>query len=677
MALNFEILDTYQTWRVDKVFTAAVTNILTSATHGLVDDDEIMVYSGNNPAPVLPAPLTQETLYFVKRIDANTFYLALTPGGATIDITDAGTGTHRFYRSIEYRKFTVDAGTNIFTSNGHGFVEGDAVQVESNSALPTPLISTASGIYYIKYIDVNTYYLSLTSGGDIIDITDAGTGTHWAKFIIGYKHIKDGALITNTTRAGSAMMIKASRLTFSMGDVFQVQFLVISGSFQALDVCTTAHGGSFVLYGSATTVTDDTIVVDGIDESDSTANLNGTINDSVTTVVITDGTVTPALRYIKIDSEWMFVLVVSTNTLTVKRAMFGSTAASHTSGADVYILAEDLPRAIIDEDASIGWGLCSMANGKFEINAPLILGRPDQAGQSILLTQFDRIQCESLRWFGGITYGTIFQSGVGWVDSGEGVFQGLYMNGSNISFAGCDSFEGSTLNIYGGTLYCNDASADVGFSGACNFMTMSFTSIYYASFVFFSNRQACKIYRSWINNQRLSASSGELDWDGVYINFKIWQETYYFLLSGGDATFRNMEMVDSQYDAGGFAFAAGGIKTFIDCNVSVAFGQFLAGVQCIHKKTLTMSTVSETNIDIPNVNIRILDKNEDESVDVTTDAGGDAEPQEVLFFDSDVGENLNPFKYIVNKAGWESKLFFESITAPKVYIFVMDNVRQA
>ncbi len=523
MALTFEILDTYNTWRVDKIFTAATSDILTSATHGLVDNDEIMVYTGNT----LPAPLGIETVYFVKWIDANTFYLALTPGGATINITTTGTGTHRFYRSIEYRKFTVDTGTNIFTSATHGFFEGDIVVVESNSALPAPLVNNVQ--YYIKYIDANTFYLSLTSGGDAIDIITAGTGTHWALYRVGYKHIKDGALITNTTRAGSAMMIKVDRLGFQMGDVYQVEFLIISGSFLALDECTTSHGGSFVLYGSATVVTDDTIVVNGVDDSDSTADLMGAISAVQTEIFNSNYAVVPVLRYVRIDSEWMFILdsineansknftaavsnlctsaghglyngqvvrLTTTGTLpaglstgvgyyikygdvntfylsltldganiditdiglgthtftlqdsiTVKRGVFGTTASTHADNASIYILAEDLPRAIIDADAAGVWGLCSMASGKFEINAPLILGRPDQSAQSILLTQMDRMQCETLKVSGGIIYDTIFQSGVGWVDAGEGVYQGLYMNGSNISSTDFNSYEGSTINM--------------------------------------------------------------------------------------------------------------------------------------------------------------------------------------------------------------------------------------
>ncbi len=204
-------------------------------------------------------------------------------------------------------------------------------------------------------------------------------------------------------------------------------------------------------------------------------------------------------------------------------------------------------------------------------------------------------------------------------------------------------------------------------------MTMSLSSIVYGSFVFFANRQACKIYRSWINNQRLSASSMELDWDGVYINFKILQETVYFLLSGGDATFRNIEHVDSQYDAGSFGFAAGGVKTFIDCIISTVHGNYLANVQCLHKKSITLNAISQTGVGVDNLAIKLDDKNGDEAFNILTDAAGDAETQEVLFYDSDVDVNLNPFKLVAIKAGWMDKNFPLTIDAPKSIELSMTN----
>lgn len=67
--------------------------------------------------------------------------------------------------------------------------------------------------------------------------------------------------------------------------------------------------------------------------------LNATINSSTTTVVMqyTVGSQTTAGAIIEIDYEQMMIVSISTNTLTVIRGWNGTTAASHTGGAIVYI----------------------------------------------------------------------------------------------------------------------------------------------------------------------------------------------------------------------------------------------------------------------------------------------------------------------------------------------------
>lgn len=78
-------------------------------------------------------------------------------------------------------------------------------------------------------------------------------------------------------------------------------------------------------------------------ENGAVTTLNGTINDSVTTVVASDASLlslTPQFRII-IDSEIMLVTAVSGNSLTVARGAEGSTAAAHTDGA---VLAQIITR---------------------------------------------------------------------------------------------------------------------------------------------------------------------------------------------------------------------------------------------------------------------------------------------------------------------------------------------
>jgi hypothetical protein len=76
--------------------------------------------------------------------------------------------------------FTADAGTDIITCSSHGYVDGESVEVSSDTTLPSGL--SASTEYYIIYVDANTFKLATryayAMAGTAIDILDAGTGTH-------------------------------------------------------------------------------------------------------------------------------------------------------------------------------------------------------------------------------------------------------------------------------------------------------------------------------------------------------------------------------------------------------------------------------------------------------------------------------------------------------------------
>lgn len=78
------------TGKISQAFTAAVTDIITASAHGLSDGDCVQVSSDDT----LPTGLSASTNYYVTVLSANTFKVSLTKGGAFVDITDAGTGTH-------------------------------------------------------------------------------------------------------------------------------------------------------------------------------------------------------------------------------------------------------------------------------------------------------------------------------------------------------------------------------------------------------------------------------------------------------------------------------------------------------------------------------------------------------------------------------------------------------
>lgn len=74
--------------------------------------------------------------------------------------------------------FTADASTDKLTSAAHGLANGDRVLLATTAAdLPAPL--AAGTVYYVVSSATNDFKLATTSGGSAINLTDAGTGTHY------------------------------------------------------------------------------------------------------------------------------------------------------------------------------------------------------------------------------------------------------------------------------------------------------------------------------------------------------------------------------------------------------------------------------------------------------------------------------------------------------------------
>lgn len=74
---------------------AFATNIFTANSHGYSDGQAVDTYTLTG---VLPTPLTAGVTYYARDTTLNTFKLALTPGGAEINITADGSGT-RYVRA--------------------------------------------------------------------------------------------------------------------------------------------------------------------------------------------------------------------------------------------------------------------------------------------------------------------------------------------------------------------------------------------------------------------------------------------------------------------------------------------------------------------------------------------------------------------------------------------------
>lgn len=81
------------------------------------------------------------------------------------------------------KTFTVDAGTDVFTSTSHGYSDDAAVTVTSSGTLPSPLVAGVK--YYVRDSTTNTFKLSTTIGGSALDITSTGSGTHSVSAVAG------------------------------------------------------------------------------------------------------------------------------------------------------------------------------------------------------------------------------------------------------------------------------------------------------------------------------------------------------------------------------------------------------------------------------------------------------------------------------------------------------------
>jgi hypothetical protein len=71
-------------------FTAATDNTITATGHTYQDGAPVKASTSGT----LPTPLVAGTQYYVRDAAANTLKLSLTPGGAVVDITNTGSGTH-------------------------------------------------------------------------------------------------------------------------------------------------------------------------------------------------------------------------------------------------------------------------------------------------------------------------------------------------------------------------------------------------------------------------------------------------------------------------------------------------------------------------------------------------------------------------------------------------------
>ena len=111
--------------------------------------------------------------------------------------------------------FTVTiASPGVVTMTAHGLLGGERVILQTTGALPTGL--SVSTVYFVKYIDANTFNLSTTSGGSNINTSGSQSGTH--------KLNTESMLLESATQANVTNPIRVRVKDLSLtGIIFSVE----------------------------------------------------------------------------------------------------------------------------------------------------------------------------------------------------------------------------------------------------------------------------------------------------------------------------------------------------------------------------------------------------------------------------------------------------------------------
>lgn len=140
---------------------------------------------------------------------------------------------------------SVDTVNNLYRINAHGFVSGQVIRF-SGAALPAPLSSSTN--YYVRDVTTNTFKVSLSSGGSVVNITTTGSGTRqaaaWIHVLTSASHgLANGDRVRLTTTGG-----------LPTGFLTATDYYVIGATTNTFGLSLTS-GGSYKLISSAGTGT--------------------------------------------------------------------------------------------------------------------------------------------------------------------------------------------------------------------------------------------------------------------------------------------------------------------------------------------------------------------------------------------------------------------------------------
>lgn len=155
----------------------STTDRITLTSHGLNYGHRVYL-----TASTMPGGLTAGRWYYLIGVTTHNFQLALTYGGAAVDITSNGTSVtltsetgfieDSAQKGYVAQAVTPDHTTDTIGLTAHGLAIGDRVRFAATT-MPTGL--TAGVWYYVVFPSTNEFQVSATDGGAAIDFSSNGT----------------------------------------------------------------------------------------------------------------------------------------------------------------------------------------------------------------------------------------------------------------------------------------------------------------------------------------------------------------------------------------------------------------------------------------------------------------------------------------------------------------------
>lgn len=155
-------------------FTASLTDVITSAGHGLSNGQRINFIALNT----LPTPLIEGTDYYIINKTTDTFKVSLTLGGTAIDITNVGIAPNAW----------VTAATILTVTHNLGYLSPFVVVYNGNTASQIESVFFNYGNFYRQYADrveieitpgsnTTEYYTVYVFLDDFTTYTSSNTGS--------------------------------------------------------------------------------------------------------------------------------------------------------------------------------------------------------------------------------------------------------------------------------------------------------------------------------------------------------------------------------------------------------------------------------------------------------------------------------------------------------------------